>query len=190
MVLSIVEARLTPICSIPYHEARERIRHFLFNKTLLSCFYEITENERDEDEFVSTHVEKIWVGECFRRHGSGLGTRTGSVPLNQTPLRSVPEVVVIRDVELSIHVYQVHDQEPVEEYNETDHGQELESVMMAHHWTLPCEEFEGVWEKYGCRLVFLITVLPFFIPTRGKEDETTRGILKVLTPVALVSFAF
>ncbi|KAF9351052.1 Pachytene checkpoint protein 2 [Mortierella sp. NVP85] len=150
-----IEARLTPICSIPYHEARERVRHFLFNKTLLSSFYEITENERDEDEFVSTHIERIWVGECFRRHGSGsglglgsgLGTRAGSVPSSQTPLRGVPEVVVVQDVELSIYVYQVHDQGAVEEYNETDHGQEVESVMMAHHWTLPCEEFEGIWEN-------------------------------------------
>ncbi|KAF9950334.1 Pachytene checkpoint protein 2 [Modicella reniformis] len=64
----------------------------------------------------------------------------------------MPAAVVVREVELSIHVYQVHDQGAVEEYSHdttgpaTAAGQE-DSIMTAHHWTLPCEELEGVWEN-------------------------------------------
>lgn len=54
---------------------------------------------------------------------------------------------VTRDVELSIHVYQLQRQGAVEEYGDFGSGDMDESVMMAHHWTLPCEELEGVWDR-------------------------------------------
>ncbi|KAF8946165.1 Pachytene checkpoint protein 2 [Haplosporangium gracile] len=54
---------------------------------------------------------------------------------------------VTRDVELSIHVYQLQRQGAVEEYGDVGSGDMDESVMMAHHWTLPCEELEGVWDS-------------------------------------------
>ncbi|KAF9134011.1 Pachytene checkpoint protein 2 [Mortierella sp. 14UC] len=54
---------------------------------------------------------------------------------------------VTRDVELSIHVYQLQRQGAVEEYGDFGSGDMDESVMMAHHWTLPCEELEGVWDS-------------------------------------------
>ncbi|KAG0286196.1 Pachytene checkpoint protein 2 [Linnemannia gamsii] len=54
---------------------------------------------------------------------------------------------VTRDVELSIHVYQLQRQGAVEEYTDFGSGDMDESVMMAHHWTLPCEELEGVWDS-------------------------------------------
>lgn len=54
---------------------------------------------------------------------------------------------VTRDVELSIHVYQLQRQGAVEEYSDFGSGDIDESVMMAHHWTLPCEELEGVWDR-------------------------------------------
>ncbi|KAF9136845.1 Pachytene checkpoint protein 2 [Mortierella sp. GBA39] len=54
---------------------------------------------------------------------------------------------VTRDVELSIHVYQLQRQGAVEEYGDFGSGDMDEPVMMAHHWTLPCEELEGVWDS-------------------------------------------
>ncbi|KAG0380909.1 Pachytene checkpoint protein 2 [Mortierella sp. AD032] len=54
---------------------------------------------------------------------------------------------VTRDVELSIHVYQLQRQGAVEEYGDSGSGDMDDSVMMAHHWTLPCEELEGVWDS-------------------------------------------
>ncbi|KAF9982674.1 Pachytene checkpoint protein 2 [Mortierella antarctica] len=46
---------------------------------------------------------------------------------------------------MSIHLYHIQSQGAVEEYSD-DTGQ-AEAVMMAHHWTLPCQELEGVWEN-------------------------------------------
>jgi hypothetical protein len=54
---------------------------------------------------------------------------------------------VTREAELSIHVYQLQRQGSVEEYGDFGSGDIDETVMMAHHWTLPCEELEGVWDR-------------------------------------------
>ncbi|KAF9344072.1 Pachytene checkpoint protein 2, partial [Mortierella sp. AD094] len=54
--------------------------------------------------------------------------------------------VSLADVDLVIYVYQVHDQGPVEEYGDSNFGGE-ETAMMAHHWTLPCSDLEGVWDS-------------------------------------------
>ncbi|KAF9582230.1 Pachytene checkpoint protein 2 [Lunasporangiospora selenospora] len=46
------------------------------------------------------------------------------------------------DVDFSVHVYQLHDEGVVEH-----HSDEEKSVMLAHHWSLPCREFEGIWDS-------------------------------------------
>lgn len=107
--------------------------------------------------------------------GSGYGTKVKRLLKPGSSLEALvglrAEVVAVRDVDLAIHVYQFHDQEVVEEYSgdmdqdHYDHGQGSgESVMMARHWTLPCQEFEDIWEN----LVFddpIKTNLPDYVRT-------------------------
>ncbi|KAK3809768.1 MAG: TR-interacting protein 13 [Linnemannia elongata] len=128
----IVEARLAPQCSVRYETMRDRIRAFLVSTTTtITCFQTIDKMRQSEDELVRTFVEHIRIGEC-----SGYGSILQNV-----------QSFVTRDVELSIHVYQLQRQGAVEEYGDFGSGDMDESVMMAHHWTLPCEELEGVWDS-------------------------------------------
>ncbi|KAK3845222.1 MAG: P-loop containing nucleoside triphosphate hydrolase protein, partial [Linnemannia gamsii] len=131
-----VEARLAPQCSVRYEIMRERIRSFLVSTTTtITCFQEIDTMHQSEDELVRTFVEHIRIGEC-----SGYGSILRD---KKTKIHNF----VTRDVELSIHVYQLQRQGAVEEYGDSGSGDMDDSVMMAHHWTLPCEELEGVWDS-------------------------------------------
>ncbi|KAF9203060.1 hypothetical protein BGZ49_006804 [Haplosporangium sp. Z 27] len=140
---------------------KSRIHDFLYsNVKTLRCFQEITEFGDNVDELVQLNVEKIWVGE---RVGSGsIMSRGGGInPMASSPdSRGEETGMTGRDarlmlgqdeydlstVDLALYVYQVHDQGPVEEYGDSSYGGE-ETAIMAHHWTLPCEELEGVWDR-------------------------------------------
>ncbi|KAI9238823.1 MAG: thyroid hormone receptor interactor 13 [Podila humilis] len=56
------------------------------------------------------------------------------------------QICDINSVELSIHVYQLNDEGVTEEFDYERSGQD-EPAMMAHHWVLPCREFEGIWDN-------------------------------------------
>ncbi|KAG0199125.1 hypothetical protein BGX33_011872, partial [Mortierella sp. NVP41] len=170
-----VEARLAPQCAVRYEVMRERIRAFLVSTTpSVSCFQEIDTMRQSEDELVRAFVERIQIGECsgsgsilrnqLRTRRGGVGGRETSRPGRLTkddrdrimlcPNESLwtaldyEEVsVATKDVELSIHVYQLQRQGAVEEFGSAGSGDLDESVMMAHHWSLPCEELEGVWDS-------------------------------------------
>ncbi|KAG0261706.1 hypothetical protein BGZ95_004174 [Linnemannia exigua] len=118
---------------------------------------------QSEDELIRTFVEHIRIGECSgygsilrnkktknRVESSGGRGRINSKTLQTHKSKSgrrTRQNFVTRDVELSIHVYQLQRQGAVEEYGDVGSGDMDESVMMAHHWTLPCEELEGVWDS-------------------------------------------
>ncbi|KAF9438436.1 hypothetical protein BGZ76_007829, partial [Entomortierella beljakovae] len=99
-------------------------------KPTLTCFQEIIDFKDCNDELVQTYVEKIWVGECT---GSGFNVSN----VNEIPTQSVNIV---------LYVYQVHEEGAIEEYGDSSIEAE-DMIMMAHHWTLPCREFEGVWDR-------------------------------------------
>ncbi|KAF9976882.1 hypothetical protein BGZ73_007590 [Actinomortierella ambigua] len=89
-------------------------------------------------ESLKWHLEHLWVAEC-----SGAARRvdnTTSITTNSRRSYSAQEV------ELSIHVYQLQSESPIEEFNHVDNGYSDESILMAHHWTLPSQELEGVWD--------------------------------------------
>ncbi|KAI8604789.1 pachytene checkpoint protein 2 [Dissophora ornata] len=88
----------------------------------------------------------MWVGDCSgsRSMISQRPEAEAGVPVEQCG--SAQEVFSIHEVDLSVHVYQLHKEGAVEEHAETGPDGE-ESVMMAHHWTLPCEDFEGIWDS-------------------------------------------
>ncbi|KAF8958741.1 Pachytene checkpoint protein 2 [Entomortierella lignicola] len=139
---------------------KSRIHDFLYsNVKTLRCFQEITEFGDNVDELVQLNVEKIWVGE---RVGSGsIMSRGGGInPMASSPDSRGDETGMtgrdarsmlgqdeydLSTVDLALYVYQVHDQGPVEEYGDSSYGEE--TATMAHHWTLPCEELEGVWDS-------------------------------------------
>ncbi|KAG0318094.1 Pachytene checkpoint protein 2, partial [Dissophora globulifera] len=112
----------------------EYIREFIYeSRTHLSSCQELVDFKESRNEYVRKYVERVWVGECSgpastaERHGFDSND------------------IALENADLSIHVYQLHDQEAVEEYGDMGPGGE-EPAMMAHHWTLPCEDLEGIWE--------------------------------------------
>ncbi|KAF9996554.1 Pachytene checkpoint protein 2, partial [Entomortierella chlamydospora] len=126
----------------------DRIRDFLYTtKRTLKCFQEITDFSGSVDHLVQLHVERIWVGE--RVASGSIISRNASKQGQQEDRRDREEEQYefnLKDVDLVIYVYQVHDQGPVEEYGDSNPGSE-ETAIMAHHWTLPCSELEGVWDS-------------------------------------------
>ncbi|KAG0352591.1 Pachytene checkpoint protein 2 [Gamsiella multidivaricata] len=71
-------------------------------------------------------------------------TPTGS---DQEQGQGALDIFRLCDVDLSIHVYQVQEQGAVEEYDGGMNQGGEQAVMMAHHWTLPCQELEGTWDS-------------------------------------------
>ncbi|KAF9962544.1 Pachytene checkpoint protein 2 [Mortierella alpina] len=131
-----VEVRLTPQCSIEPRALQERIRYFLVSTVKsLGTFQEIPLHECT-DQVLRTSVEQLWIAEW-----SGQGSPPPGADEDDMMRHAV------ENVDMSIHLYQIQSLGAVEEYSE-GMGQ-AEAVMMAHHWTLPCQELEGVWEKYG-----------------------------------------
>ncbi|KAF9109417.1 Pachytene checkpoint protein 2 [Mortierella sp. AM989] len=121
---------------------RGRLQDFLCHtRRFLTCFKEITDFNESEDELIRSHVERIWVGESV---GSG------SITSENTDLRGENDDALYSfeatEVDLAIYVYQAHDQGATEEYGDSGFERE-EAVMMAHHWTLPCNELEGIWSS-------------------------------------------
>ncbi len=55
-----------------------------------------------------------------------------------------------------IHVFQLNDDEMMEEIDETDQN---EDIVAANTWTLPSESFDGLWER---SLLSFPLFLPFF----------------------------
>ncbi|KAF9181066.1 Pachytene checkpoint protein 2 [Haplosporangium sp. Z 767] len=146
---------------------RERLHQFLVSsKASLICFQEITDISESRDEFIRQFVEKVWVAECSgstivyseetttgnvpnpQSQGSVNGTQPTSVRLQPQPSKDGSGIFATNKVELSIHVYQVQDTGAVEEFSSAGVRDSEDSVMMAHHWTLPCQEFEGIWDKF------------------------------------------
>ncbi|KAF9278982.1 Pachytene checkpoint protein 2 [Mortierella alpina] len=130
-----IEARLTPQCSTGSSLLLERIRYFLAGTVRsVSNFEEIPLHECT-DQILRTCVERLWIAEC-----SGLRTQSLEEEDEEGEV-----IYAVEDMDISVHFYHIQSQGAVEEFSE-DAGQ-AEAVMMAHHWTLPCQELEGVWEK-------------------------------------------
>ncbi|KAF9402469.1 Pachytene checkpoint protein 2, partial [Podila epigama] len=75
-----------------------------------------------------------------------LATATAAASLTNATNTEGYGCFAVHTVELSIHVYQLYVEGAVEEFDYGRDGGE-EPVMMAQHWVLPCQEFEGVWES-------------------------------------------
>ncbi|KAG0263596.1 Pachytene checkpoint protein 2 [Mortierella polycephala] len=136
------------------------------SKASLICFQEITDISESGDEYIRQFVERVWVAECSgstitsseetatdnapnpQPQGSMNGTQPTSVRLRPQPDWDGSGIFATNKVELSIHVYQVQEMGAIEEFSSTDVRDSEDSVMMAHHWTLPCQEFEGIWDKF------------------------------------------
>ncbi|KAF9151155.1 Pachytene checkpoint protein 2, partial [Mortierella sp. AD011] len=126
----------------------DRIREFLYTtRRTLKSFQEITDFSGSVDHLVQLHVERIWVGE--RVASGSIISRNADKQGQKEDWKDWEEEQCefnLKDVDLVIYVYQVHDQGPVEEYGDSNSGSE-ETAIMAHHWTLPCNELEGVWDR-------------------------------------------
>ncbi|KAF9572108.1 hypothetical protein EC968_010361 [Mortierella alpina] len=134
-----IEARLSPQCSNDIRLLWERIRYFLDTAVrFIGTFQEISLHECTDLELRAS-VERLWIAECSGSHPQSLEQEA------EVGVDDKDHLYAAEDVELSIHFYHIQSQGAVEEYSD-DTGQ-AEAVMMAHHWTLPCQELEGVWEK-------------------------------------------
>ncbi|KAF9928718.1 Pachytene checkpoint protein 2 [Linnemannia zychae] len=126
---------------------REHIRTFLLSSTeTLMCFQKIENIAHSDDELVRTFVEHIRIGECSG-YGSIADAKATRPSVSESDDEEIPPYFLTNNVKLSIHVYQLQKQGAVEEYGNIDSSDIDESVMMAHHWTLPCEELEGIWDS-------------------------------------------
>ncbi|KAF9162949.1 Pachytene checkpoint protein 2 [Actinomortierella ambigua] len=89
-------------------------------------------------ENLTRHLEHLWVAEC-----SGDGRRVDNTTATTT---NSNQPYTAQEVDLSIHIYQLQSESPIEEYDRVDNGYSDESILMAHHWTLPSQDLEGVWD--------------------------------------------
>ncbi|KAG9323053.1 hypothetical protein KVV02_004605 [Mortierella alpina] len=135
-----IEARLSPQSSHDIRPLYERVHYFLATTVkFIGTFQEIPLHECT-DPALRASVERLWIAECS---GSRPQSLEGEEQQQQEEDKDTQYAV--GDVEMSIHLYHIQSQGAVEEYSD-DTGQ-AEAVMMAHHWTLPCQELEGVWEN-------------------------------------------
>ncbi|KAF9319676.1 Pachytene checkpoint protein 2 [Podila horticola] len=151
-----IEARLSPQCSTPYLQMRERIHYFLTStKASLVSFQLVSGIAEAQDDLVRTFVEQIWVAERsgslspspLLENDSSQTFSTGAEPVPSPTTSPVDtQICEINSVDLSIHVYQLNDEGATEEFDYDRSGHD-EPAMMAHHWVLPCREFEGIWDN-------------------------------------------
>ncbi|KAG0232104.1 Pachytene checkpoint protein 2 [Actinomortierella wolfii] len=164
-----LEARLSPQCSIPYHEVRQRIEYCLrFTNAQLTCFQDYTHaflqsvssaGSAVNDgagcplEGLMRHLELLWVAECSGEGRQVLSPHPWKSPtmpgVNNTAglVSNSKQCFRAQEVDLSIHIYQLQDDGPVEEYdNVGSDGYGEGPALMAHHWTLPSQDLEGVWD--------------------------------------------
>ncbi|KAG0039647.1 Pachytene checkpoint protein 2 [Podila clonocystis] len=151
-----IEARLSPRCSISYLQMRERIHYFLTStKASLVCFQLVSGIAESQDELVRTFVEQIWVAERSGslspspplENDSSQTFSTGAEPVSSSATSPMGTPICdINSVDLSIHVYQLNEDGATEEFD-CDRSGHDEPAMMAHHWVLPCREFEGIWDN-------------------------------------------
>ncbi|KAF9962661.1 Pachytene checkpoint protein 2 [Mortierella alpina] len=117
--------------------ARTRVEDEGNSVKVVNNFQEVPLDECT-DPALRAAVERLWVAEWS-------GSRAQSLEGEGKEEEEQAILYGREDKGLSIHFYHIQSQGAVEEYSD-DTGQ-AEAVMMAHHWTLPCQELEGVWEN-------------------------------------------
>jgi uncharacterized protein (DUF1499 family) len=51
----------------------------------------------------------------------------------------------LRELELVVNVFTLNDDAPVEELVEESQGEQ--DLVACNHWQLPCQQFDGLWER-------------------------------------------
>ncbi|CAG8795196.1 8007_t:CDS:10, partial [Gigaspora margarita] len=114
-----IECCLKTHSTVRYDVIREQVEKFLREfKTSLLCHSEISDFQ--DVALLKENVEYMIVAEA--------GCDTS-------------EIQILENVDLNIHVYQLNEDDVVEEY------QEEENVLTANYWDLPARALDGLWDK-------------------------------------------
>ncbi|RIB12085.1 P-loop containing nucleoside triphosphate hydrolase protein [Gigaspora rosea] len=114
-----IECCLKTLSTVRYEVIREQVEKFLREfKTSLLCHSEISDFQ--DVALLKENVEYMIVAEA--------GCDTS-------------EIQILENVDLNIHVYQLNEDDVVEEY------QEEENVLTANYWDLPARALDGLWDN-------------------------------------------
>ncbi|KAF0387780.1 Thyroid receptor-interacting protein 13 [Gigaspora margarita] len=114
-----IECCLKTHSTVRYDVIREQVEKFLREfKTSLLCHSEISDFQ--DVALLKENVEYMIVAEA--------GCDTS-------------EIQILENVDLNIHVYQLNEDDVVEEY------QEEENVLTANYWDLPARALDGLWNN-------------------------------------------
>ncbi|CAG8613109.1 7764_t:CDS:10 [Ambispora gerdemannii] len=117
-----VECCLKTQSTAEYEEIQESVEKFLREfKSSVLCYSEITDFY--DIPLLGEHLENMKVAEAG-----------GSSDDSEA-------IYILDDVNLDIHVYQLEEDEAVDEF------QEEENVLAANHWELPSRALEGLWDN-------------------------------------------
>ncbi|TPX61011.1 hypothetical protein SpCBS45565_g07352 [Spizellomyces sp. 'palustris'] len=138
-----IEVCLAPHSTARYDFTRRHVQDFLLT-TYPSVVVNTTLSKDDfqDVEFLRINVE--WIRVCEVHGGSAYWYSAGLVELRvHKPLgaRDQTEVQALSNITLSIHVFQLNEEEGIDEISEE------ENVVTSNHWILPAKGLHGLWES-------------------------------------------